>query len=533
MKLIKTLKKAAVYLPILVTLAVAGYLLFTYPKGILDDAYIYGRYATNLVHYGQLIWNIGEAPVEGYTGILLPLIYSVFFLLNINFQTAVVIVGFSCFCGTAIVFWGFIKKFTDNLFFLNSFPYFVILAPFFYNHIISGLETMLFLFLLTASFSLFFYQVIIGNTLKRSLVATLLLLSLTRPEGIVFGVSILFITEIILFIKFKKLQKNFQGTILAFFAAPLLVYFLWKLVYYGYLLPNTYYAKSLSFVMDLSVNSYTDFIVNNPYVISVIVAIGIGIIINLVNKDFEPKENQEFPKFRRYFLPFVLAVLIPTGVLFVQYSRTTLIMNIDYRFFLPTYLTLLMAVSLFVILSFEKSNIGKYTRTIFSCLIFTVSLYQIITYFPGNYHSFKSEANEIERVLHAEHIIIGKKLAEVVPKTEKIAVIYDAGAIPFYSGLNTIDMGELNDVFLAHHDLTDAEKADYLLNNHPAAIIVTNYNINKEKKFLSVLINDPRFSQYELAGIYTDPANLSNDGYTENVFIQNNLLKLYIGENQD
>ncbi len=43
-----------------------------FPKWTVDDAYITYRYAENLALNGQLTWNPGLDPVEGYTGVALP-----------------------------------------------------------------------------------------------------------------------------------------------------------------------------------------------------------------------------------------------------------------------------------------------------------------------------------------------------------------------------------------------------------------------------------------------------------------------------
>jgi arabinofuranosyltransferase len=48
-------------------------ILAVFPKWTVDDAYITFRYANNLVRHGEFTFNVGEDPVEGYTGVLLPL----------------------------------------------------------------------------------------------------------------------------------------------------------------------------------------------------------------------------------------------------------------------------------------------------------------------------------------------------------------------------------------------------------------------------------------------------------------------------
>ncbi|MGD1048590.1 MAG: hypothetical protein ABR899_07560, partial [Candidatus Krumholzibacteriaceae bacterium] len=40
----------------------------TSPRWVVDDSFILFRYADNLANHGELNWNLGEKPVEGYTG---------------------------------------------------------------------------------------------------------------------------------------------------------------------------------------------------------------------------------------------------------------------------------------------------------------------------------------------------------------------------------------------------------------------------------------------------------------------------------
>ncbi|HLZ09167.1 MAG TPA: hypothetical protein VKT80_11300, partial [Chloroflexota bacterium] len=54
--------------------AYAAVELWRYPRWTVDDAYIVFRYAKHLVEHGQLTWTVGADPVEGYTGIVLPLL---------------------------------------------------------------------------------------------------------------------------------------------------------------------------------------------------------------------------------------------------------------------------------------------------------------------------------------------------------------------------------------------------------------------------------------------------------------------------
>ena len=52
----------------------AAVVLALFPKWTVDDAFITYRYAENLAHHSELTWNVGEEPVEGYTGVALPVL---------------------------------------------------------------------------------------------------------------------------------------------------------------------------------------------------------------------------------------------------------------------------------------------------------------------------------------------------------------------------------------------------------------------------------------------------------------------------
>ena len=66
-----SMKRLDVIFPVLIVALSAALALATIiqgPQFHADDAYIVARYADYLVRHGQLVWNVGEAPVEGFTG---------------------------------------------------------------------------------------------------------------------------------------------------------------------------------------------------------------------------------------------------------------------------------------------------------------------------------------------------------------------------------------------------------------------------------------------------------------------------------
>src|SRR3989338_1339924 len=49
-----------------------------FPNWLIDDALIGFRYSENLAVHGALTWNVGEPPVEGYTGVVYPVVVAGF-----------------------------------------------------------------------------------------------------------------------------------------------------------------------------------------------------------------------------------------------------------------------------------------------------------------------------------------------------------------------------------------------------------------------------------------------------------------------
>jgi len=70
---------------------------------IVDDAYIFFRYAENIVNGYGFVWNIGEQPVEGYTSFLylVVLIFAKFLSLDLEIFSII----FGVFTSTFILYY--------------------------------------------------------------------------------------------------------------------------------------------------------------------------------------------------------------------------------------------------------------------------------------------------------------------------------------------------------------------------------------------------------------------------------------------
>ncbi|MDF3821302.1 hypothetical protein P3G55_15470 [Leptospira sp. 96542] len=193
-------------------------------RWICDDAYISFVYAKNLINGNGLVFNVNEY-VEGFTNFL----WTVFIAFGIQFfgspQWFSVILGIFFYVSLLVLFFTEENKMVGGRFL----PLLTIHLAMFYHLWVfstSGLETMCFTFFLSlgllkwekkSKFALFFFC----------------LASFLRPEGILFF-SILTIE----LIKCKNFRILFLPVIC------LLCFFLFRVLYFGDLLPNTYFAKA-------------------------------------------------------------------------------------------------------------------------------------------------------------------------------------------------------------------------------------------------------------------------------------------------
>jgi arabinofuranosyltransferase len=222
-----------------------------------DDAFISYRYVKNFVNGQGLVFNPGER-VEGYTNFFWILLLSIFALLGLDIIVASKILGVMAGCmslflllkistlllsdeikrdapskgsSVAVPIQDTPQKRQSWLFALAPCVLLTSNSAFAYWSI-SGLETALFVMmvLLSVYFSL---------TDERLMIISSALSSLIRPEG-------LLVFAILIFHKFffKKDGARVSLRYIAGFALLLLPFFIFKISYYGNLLPNPFYAKT-------------------------------------------------------------------------------------------------------------------------------------------------------------------------------------------------------------------------------------------------------------------------------------------------
>jgi len=179
---------ALLILPVGVLLAQS--VLF-YPFTI-DDAFISFRYAKHWAEGHGLVWNIGEAPVEGYTNFLLVVLLALGYRLGISPLIVAKTIGILSSVGIVVLIYGVARRvFRSSAGGMMAALLFS-LTPMVGLHSVSGLETTLFAFWVT-------WEIAVALTLLQRwsgwleswLYVLFLLSSLTRPEGVAMAAIVL------------------------------------------------------------------------------------------------------------------------------------------------------------------------------------------------------------------------------------------------------------------------------------------------------------------------------------------------------
>lgn len=411
---------------------------------ILDDAFISFRYAENIAAGNGAVFNIGEK-VEGYTTFLWVIMLAAGKWAGFDTVIFSKILGLMFALG-CLVLVGNSHRFVRALDYKISIAAVLFLGTsgVFLPWGVSGMEVTLFTFLILIDVLYYLRIRDLENIRKYVLLGIFCgLTALTRPEGLlIFGL----ISIDILWTKNKRIYVLYL--ILAF-GALYLPYFIWRYDYYGYLYPNTFYAK---------VGWSTEQLFRGfKYLVKFAIP-AMAILLPLIDPI---SILRWFKKYRRLIiLPLIAGVYTVYIILVGGDSMPAL------RFFTPIMpiICILSAMSILLIRG------GR--RVVF--IVMGVIVYNLILL---NFFYIKPQI-DIDRVAES-----GREVAFWIRKNvsrDAVIATNTVGSIPYYSKLKTIDMLGLNDIHIAHRRIPDMgsgwpghEKADgeYVLSRQPDLIL--------------------------------------------------------------
>lgn len=401
-------------------------LISLYYDFVLDDAYIIYRYANHLAHNKGLVWNVSEYPVEGYTSFLWVILNSiairfhlspVIFSKIISSLAALAIIWILVFISKNINWWlGFI--------FVGA----IALCPFFAFLTMQGMETILvaLLLLIAALLSI----EIISRPSKQNIFyiyGIMLLCFLARPDTAIFNFGLL-AGLIIMFLLNRdyKIIRTFLlvGIIFVIIGS---IYMIWRISYFGYLFPNTFYIKvglSEKIIKPKGVR-YVRIFINDvllPYLFLIVFLMGRKFVKEKIFK----------------IIPILLGC-----ILFIFYLFTIKPMQGFFgRFIFPIYPAFLLAI-LYYFSSLHPKTFTIRRKWLALGVVMLFSFYTL-RHIPSTL-IVKKLRTQYDRVL------VGQKLAAL----NGTMLVSESGALPYYSGWKAVDTDGLNSEEIAHKGLSE------------------------------------------------------------------------------
>lgn len=452
-----------------------------YSGYLIDDTFISFRYARNLLDGNGLVFNVGER-VEGYTNFLFVVLAAVAMRLHLDpvlatkaLSVAAAAVSLGCTAwmerrGPAL--WA--AQPGEHRWSRLVSPSVVLLLPLqaFAYWAVASFETMLFTALLTAALALLMREGIAAH--GHASVALFAALALTRPEGIfLFGAA----TAAFALAEWRSGRPNLaarHSMNAALFVGAVAPYVLWRWWYYGRLLPNTFYAKVTGDTAQLAsgLRHAADWILEYP-------------------------------------LP-AAALLLPAALV----SPRLRTLSARYPYCVAIYLVALAHAAYVVLVGGDFMPFFRFFVPILPlcCLLLAWSLGALAAIGPGGARfAHAAIAGAVLVNFAASHLseqpyrafvahrtaVVGERVGawlRAKRRPDDVIALNTAGAVPYASGLSTIDMLGLTDAQIAQRPVYIASTGwaghrkgwgDYVLARRPAAILWYNSAGAREPFYLS------------------------------------------------
>ncbi len=434
-----------------------------------DDAYISYRYARNLSDGVGLVWNPGEH-VEGYSNFLWVVLLALLHLAGddivltgrwLGFTLAVVAGGATYLLTKRLVEGeaGEVAGLVATLLLAASGAWALWAS--------AGLETSLFATLMLAAVLLHLRERM--HVFQPASGVVWAFVAMTRPDGLLlFAVSGVFkLGEGVLRVRASNgrllpLLREFASLLLwaGGFAAFFVPYFVWRYQEYGWLFPNTYYAKVGASVdqWDRGVRYLAAFVQESGGWLLLLAPLAVAMTA-----------------IRRAALLYIFALLVAWAAYVTYIGGDSLL---RFRFFAPV-MPLFYAVTVVSITALvDAVHIDRAPRPWAprAAIAFACAGAILFTLHPSSTDSSRISG---ERTAVRQREEIGRWLRANLPETASVAAV-PVGAIAYESNLAIIDMLGINDEHIAHRDVDLGEfpaghekyDSEYVLDRQPDIIIL-------------------------------------------------------------
>lgn len=415
---------------------------------IFDDSYIAFRFSSNWAEGHGLTWNPGEDPVEGFTSFAWVLLGAfVQRVLGAPPHVAMVFAGVASWLVLMLFLLPrMIRTVTGAAVSASFAGLLAALAlsanPFLAFNAFHGLETALHALVLAAAAYLALQDPTVRN--QAALAATSLFSFMVRPDALAFllplwGVRLVF--------SGNQRRKVIAG-FLAFLVA-LGIYTVVKWQWFGHPLPNTFYIKQGGLLSGLGyVKDYL--LILAPLWLFCAFAAGRATVSRLL-KD-------------RVFL----TLLLPAAAFCLAYVKLNPILGQGFRFLVPTLALIVLACLRACVLSGCR---GEAFAAYALAILLTGGAFGVRMY--REYGGLRSYFAAIDRTL----VAAGRNLERAGSLSPApLLATGDVGAIPYFSGLPTMDLIGLADETIAHDGLTHA----YISRRNPDLLILQDLHLRRE-----------------------------------------------------
>jgi arabinofuranosyltransferase len=560
--MLKNLFKWSYFIYALLYVALPAYAVFNIlgkPVIGTDDSNIYLQYTRNFTSGYGIVYNPGGEHVEGFSSILYFLICSFFNLFTDTPEIYILLFNGIIALISCILVLHTIKIICDqfNVTDLNihllygAYLFWMFINPAFFGWtIITLMDSGIYVFLLVLSYTYFIRLALkedLGKKDTRTISILLFLMIIGRPEGIAWAM----VFVCLYFVHHYRLRREWKASIKALIMPVLvllgtiLILTCFRLWYFGYPLPNTYYTKvsaSFSATLNDGLHYFQEFIrIYN----SVILFFTIIMILWLMYLYFKKSALVSL-----HFVSFITIAFILVGIALPVLEGGDHFHA--FRFFQPVYPFLIMP---FILLLIMLGHAGSFSR-----LLIRVVPVCLILFFlsKANWNNFYRNNNtfqapeDVSMCIKMEFNIAaytrenGKRLNDFFREELPVIGFGAAGGIALgYDGI-VYDMLGLNLPKLAHADkIKEGPKAHQSFNKKvfyelaPDVLMPTAELSSIPVSLVSVaayycdqgswdnliyknIFNDEEFKQKYTLALAT---NANNPGYVCYGYFNNNYLK--------
>lgn len=401
---------------LILSLASVG-VLWLYLRGAFaalpfEDAAILMRYVDHLAQGEGMVWNRGEAPIDGATDFLFVLCAAGLQFLGLSTESAVQALNTGSFIATVfLVFISWRRQGVSS--FISTAAASILLFGPGYAYIEAYFATTFFAFwgtLLT----------FLGNELikqpeskKMSYLfgITALLLGLSRPEGVFLS---FFLVIALMYYLRKEQALPTLNTYLLILVGLGSLYLIWRYIYFGHLFPNPFYKKGGGYLYPASLLQSCIYVAR--------LLLPLGIIFLLL---FRPKSV------RKEIIYACIPILGFTGIWMLLSDEMNYLMRFQY-ILLPMTL-----VSLgFLWKKAVHGHLAPNRRESLMLLLFGLSLVYYIWGFPT-------------QAIHRDGRFTVAQVLQLYQDKGYTLATTEAGLLPFYSRWRSLDTWGLNDHTIA------------------------------------------------------------------------------------